>query len=206
MRRGLSLIELLTTTSIIAALSGMVLPVVGTVRTAALRAACANNLRQIACAALAYAADSDDCLPAAQNHGDDRPSTSPAWFHRLPEFIGARRADGGIFQCAGFHWQGAQRFANAEPKSLKMNHVLDWSPWPYRLGSWDDEAQLVFFIDGVARETGMGQWGHAYPTGVDASRHHGVANVAYLDGHVRGAPLPRGTTWDKTLQWEHRSE
>ncbi|MCC6415602.1 MAG: prepilin-type N-terminal cleavage/methylation domain-containing protein [Opitutaceae bacterium] len=65
-RRALSaftLIELLTVIAIIGILAAIVIPTVGSVREKAQRAVDANNLREIAKAAMIYATDNNDRLP-----------------------------------------------------------------------------------------------------------------------------------------------
>lgn len=58
-----TLIELLTVIAIIGILAAIVIPTVGSVREKAQRAVDANNLREIAKAAMIYAADNNDRLP-----------------------------------------------------------------------------------------------------------------------------------------------
>lgn len=203
-RHAFSLAELLVVISLIAMLVGMTLPAVTAVQAAAKRTACQANLRQVAIALVAYAGDYGDQLPAERNHGCEDPDHSSAWFARLPDYVDQQRADGGIFRCPSYRYVPSGRFANATPKSYKMNDYLDAVSGRrhYRLGTWASESDIVCFADGVAKETGQGQWGHLLPSGIDAGRHRGVVNVLYLDGHgLAMRSDDRGGGWIHALTW-----
>jgi prepilin-type N-terminal cleavage/methylation domain-containing protein/prepilin-type processing-associated H-X9-DG protein len=66
--RAFTLIELLVVVSIIAVLAGMIVPAVGLVQEAARASTCANNLRQVLSATVAYANDEEGRLPNADSY------------------------------------------------------------------------------------------------------------------------------------------
>lgn len=76
-RHAFTLIELLVVVSIIAVLAGMLLPALGIVQEAARASSCANNLRQVLSATVAYANDEEGRLPNAD------PYAGQAWNWRL---------------------------------------------------------------------------------------------------------------------------
>lgn len=185
-RRGLTLAELMVVIAIIAVLGSLVISAVGSARRSALTAACLSNLRQVGMAAVLYASEHNERYPAARNMGITDPARSPAWFYRLPPYVDMpdTRGRNTVFQSPTYRWRNPEIFTNASPKSYKMN---DWlgrhgrSPFPSILAI-PDAAQVVFFANAVAGETGMGQWGHLVPSGVDWERHGGRTTVLYLDG------------------------
>lgn len=66
---GFTLIELLTVIAVIGILAAIIIPTVGKVRETAQRAVDANNLRELAKAALLYATDNRDALPNPDQPG-----------------------------------------------------------------------------------------------------------------------------------------
>ncbi|UCH35026.1 MAG: DUF1559 domain-containing protein, partial [Armatimonadota bacterium] len=67
--RGFTLIELLVVIAIIAILAAILFPVFARAREAARKATCISNLKQISLAAIMYAQDYDEVLPAANFSG-----------------------------------------------------------------------------------------------------------------------------------------
>jgi prepilin-type processing-associated H-X9-DG protein len=208
-RQALTLIELTAVVAILGMLVGLSVPAVQGVMRYAVATRCLANLRQVGMAALTYADEWDGQLPAKSNFGIADPRRSPAWFDRLPPYadlpdVGRRTS---VFQCAGFHGAPAPDFTHAMPKSLKMNAYLDADRRArhYTLGSAHDESTIALFVDGVAKDTGMGQWGHCSRSGVDDSRHRGRINVLCCDGHAlttvalgKGEGAERGAN----VKWE----
>lgn len=205
-RTAFTLVELMMVVGITSVLAGLVSPAVISARRIAVRVACANNLRQLGTVAIAYAGDNDGQLPAAKRLDNETDQETPAWFFRLPQFIGRQDCKGGMnmFQCAGYHWTGPRIFENATPKSFKMNGYLekDGRPRRYVLGSAGDEAGIVLFMDGAAGETGMGQWGHAVYSSVEDDRHGGMANFLYCDGHTYATARPKKGEWGTAVKWK----
>ncbi len=200
-----TLAELLVVTAILGALAGIVLPAGSAVARFARRTVCASNLRQVGMCGMIYAQDWNGHLPAEGNGGVHDRERSPAWFDRLPGYLDDDRINGrGIFQCAAYRPTSPLIFCHATPKSFKMNSYLDalGRPRHYRLGRCRGEAEIVLFVDAVAGETGMGQWGYCPASAVTDQRHRGAVNVLALDGHtVTAATKPANGTWAETLTW-----
>jgi prepilin-type N-terminal cleavage/methylation domain-containing protein len=83
--RGFTLIELLVVIAIIAILAAILFPVFARAREAARKATCLSNLKQISLAAIMYAQDYDEVLPAASatgfatSHPIEPVSPQPTW-------------------------------------------------------------------------------------------------------------------------------
>lgn len=203
-RDGWTLAELLVAVAVLALLAGLLMPAATSVLRAARRAACLGHLRQVGLCVHAYAEDWDGLLPAEGNCGVQDPAKSPAWFDRLPPYVDDGSVRGrSIFQCPSFRWSGPQAFTNASPKSYKMNAYLDEAGRPrhYRLGSARREAEVVLFVDAVAGETGMGQWGHCLASAVTDERHPRAVNVLALDGRTLSTVPRQPGGWAAALTW-----
>ena len=187
LRSAFTLLELAICVTIIAVLVGMLLPVINLVKRAATRVACGSNQRQVGLAFVTYALDWDGSYPADSILGQRIAARSPAWFDRLPSYADESSLRGhSVFQCPGWKNAPPTVFLSASPKSFKMNAKLDDNGRShfYREGSVSDAADILLMVDAVAGETGMGQWGHAVPSGVTDIRHAGGVNVLCLDGHT----------------------
>ena len=206
-RYGVTLAEVLVVIAIIGALAGVFVPVGLQIRRYAVRVSCANNLSQLGVCVLMYAEEWNGRLPAEGAFGITNPAKSPAWFDRLPSYLDdAKVGMHSIFQCSGFRWSGSATFANAIPKSLKMNSYLDSAGRPrhYRCGSvrGSAEANVVLFVDAVAGDTGMGQWGHCVSSAVTDERHPGAVNVLCLDGRtLTVVSTPKDGRWSRAITW-----
>lgn len=103
---GFTLIELLTVIAIIGILAAIFIPTIGTVREKAQRAVDANNLREIAKAAMVYAGDNNDRMPD--------PGSTPA-----PSITGGEKLYvwAGLVAKSGALKDGGLYFANSDPKT-----------------------------------------------------------------------------------------
>jgi len=202
-----TLIEVLLVAAVVATLLGMTMPAVSGVRSLAQRTACMSNQRQIGLAVLAYAGDYDDRLPSARHLAGVPNAESPAWFQRLPPYVERKDVgvQGTVFHCPVWRYQPTGTFPNAIPKSLKWNDRLRAALGQphYRLGQWANEHEVLLLADGVAGETGMGQWGYLVPSGVDRDRHRGRVNLLACDGHSVSMRLLTGprVEADVHLRW-----
>jgi prepilin-type N-terminal cleavage/methylation domain-containing protein len=217
MSRGFTLIELLVVIVVLGILAGLLVPAIGQVRQSALRSNCISHLRQVAMTAFSYANDWEDQLPADRIiKTKETAATSPAWFHRLPEYLDL--ADTGpdrtVFHCPVWRLPptAVKPLAANYPRSYKQNDYLDFDAgtgtYQYnqatptnrhlRLSAVPDHAELLLFADGDLGQdgtTGPGQWGRLQESLVFFDRHRGRAVGVMLDGHTALAQEPIGFTW-----------
>jgi prepilin-type N-terminal cleavage/methylation domain-containing protein/prepilin-type processing-associated H-X9-DG protein len=84
-RRGFTMVELLVVIAIIATLMGLLLPAVQSVRAAARRTQCANNIRQVALGIIIYADAHRGRFPSRTHTGDE--DRHLHWIEQLAPFI-----------------------------------------------------------------------------------------------------------------------
>lgn len=203
-----TLTELLVVVSVFAILGSILVPIIGMVRTKTYSAVCANNLRQMHLATMAYADAWEGLLPADRAKVSESSLTSPTWFHRLPELLDLPDTgwDRTLFHCP--RWRTPANAINPlnknYPRSFKQNDYLeylaskpsgtyffgfgqtDFSHRHYRLGSTPDQRELLLFADAEFSgdgTTGMGQWGYMQESMLGFTRHGGQANGITIDGN-----------------------
>lgn len=83
--RGFTLIEMLAVIAIIAVLAAILIPVLGAARNSVHKSKCANNQRQLAMGALAYAYENNGRLPAT----DRSVTPNVRWMFQVGPYVGS---------------------------------------------------------------------------------------------------------------------
>jgi len=199
---GFTLIELLVVIAIIGILASILVPVVSNVRDSANTVECANDLRQMQMANMAYSQEHDGAyVPVEDLRGDeftDTPGTGGKWFankvyyaYRTPEelnrgswpdefFCPMSEADGNtsVARSYGYNVTGLN---NGDTKLRQFRQVQVINP-----------SKAIAFADALdwkIQQTGADLYSEAVsPTSklsfAVAYRHKGEANAVFWDGHV----------------------
>ncbi len=108
-RQGFTLIELLVVIAIIAILAAILFPVFARARDRARQASCTSNMRQIGLAAMMYAQDYDETLPAHYNFWMGDSSTR---YHGFYDGFAPYTMNEQIYICPSGHFERSNRRAN----------------------------------------------------------------------------------------------
>ncbi len=216
-RRAFTLIELLVVIAIIAILAAILFPVFARARENARKAKCQSNLKQLVSAALQYAQDYDECLFKCYQPSHLGASTL-RWYYTSDTNVGLlypyiKNAE--VFSCPTQNYYGANRAL-----------ALGGGTGIITMASIEQPAATVWLGDALPKggdpNTGMGpattqKGSELRPltaanlastgpgTACDARsllahRHSGMANIAFVDGHVKAMKSEATTSpedmWD----------
>jgi prepilin-type processing-associated H-X9-DG protein len=189
---GITLVELLVVLMLLGVLIALLLPAIQQSRQSARRLSCQSNLRQWALVVQRYASARNGELPRRGQGVQptvkfDRPQD---WFNALPPYLEqeplVRIKDVLPFR-AGEHsvWMCPEMPEADKPIyfSYGMNMWLSPSKAkkPDQIGKVGPTTTMVFMSEGNGAQCSLLPSDQPYSP---VARHHGLLNVAYLDGHV----------------------
>jgi len=232
-RKGFTLIELLVVIAIIAILAAILFPVFAQAREAARKASCQSNLKQIATAVMMYCQDFDEITPHTApdyNAWATKPVIpgSPGcpttrwllWQHLLYPYTkntGILTCPSSDYKyptpatCAGGAWYHPFGGYGGNTWVFNQNMSIFEKPADTIL-VLDNGSLTAKTVDGwpvAPNHYYLAWWGNAFGNNATTvhERHSGVANVAFMDGHVKAMkgsylrePLTGSTyTWTANL-------
>jgi prepilin-type processing-associated H-X9-DG protein/prepilin-type N-terminal cleavage/methylation domain-containing protein len=221
--RGFTLVELLVTITIIVVLAALSVIGINRMRSAAGNSNCISNLRQLAVAGLAYAAETGTYPP----YGRQPDGSNAYWFQVLAKDLGLDPGLGAAeierdpsfptcHECLKKH--NAQSFPRNNPiRTYAMNEYVArpernssglWTFPAIRVSQANNPSQTAFFMDGT-KVSGIywdsicriGEWRRA-----ENFIHGGKANIAFLDGHVESRTIADVPTDPAHKFWNPRAQ
>ena len=206
-RPGFTLIELLIVIAIIAIIMAVLFPVFAHVRERARQTTCASNLRQIGMATMQYVGDNDGLLFNAISEADDFGRTTH-WSFCSEQTLGTAdvRVDtscgplgpflksAGVWYCPSASGLKAADYYTAVPPAYGLNLAYVRAEisqgHPASLAQIPAPSETILIADSAFVSSGAATWARyvSLPSDREAGvhgRHSGMANVLWLDGHVK---------------------
>jgi prepilin-type N-terminal cleavage/methylation domain-containing protein/prepilin-type processing-associated H-X9-DG protein len=201
---GFTLVELLVVIAIVAVLAAILLAVFPRVRGMARRGDCTAHLRQLAQAAIMYAQDYDRRLVPARAGGAPPPSRGYTWCVLLQPHIRNEQ----ILICPNDPEPKPSRESTCLPHSYGINYQLTYNTgWgathlTTSLTHTRGYSETILFFDMRSEIEQMGASYLSHGLSRVAPRHEGLAQFAFLDGHVKA--LKPEATVDPVNMWAPR--
>ncbi len=182
-KRGFTLIELLVVIAIIAILAAILFPVFAKAREKARQASCQSNLKQCGLGIMMYVQDYDE----RYMYGWHVYSCSSTWEGFILPYVKNEQifacpsglSDGGVNASGAYSWvydhmRRAKLSSISRMGSPAEYYLCGDSYWQYWWGNPEDEAQMRLNLGLDSSDEGA-----------KATRHNGMANMCFADGHVK---------------------
>lgn len=186
-----TLLELLVVISIIALLTGLILPGLGRAKARSKTVVCLNNLRQWALGQQLYAGDNEDYLVPEGDPSPDRGVLRNGWYVLLPRQLGLEppydsqpwrtNPAAAVSSSSWICPSNTNRSNGLNLFHYCLNQHADGSgelDRPIRLGGVANPSVVVWMFDN-GRRAAVAQQNNVHP-----NLHQSGANFAFLDGHV----------------------
>lgn len=207
MKRGFTLIELLVVIAIIAVLAAILFPVFARAKEAAKKASCISNINQLGKGFLLYAGDADDKFPnMTEGLGGEQREGGWTYIEYFRTYSAGefKPEKGAIFpyvKSANIFVCPSDRDAQNAKQSYALNGCLAEPPF----ASGFERGRAMSWVQNTAAVMMLGEEGTApnldtnYTSGTNdgffhpefdhfTSRHSGLSNIIYVDGHAKTMP------------------
>lgn len=203
-RSAFTLIELLVVIAILAILAALLFPVFAQAREMARQISCASNTRQLALGILMYAENYDETLPpvayatsAREEAGKEDDESVVLWTEMVAPYLKNRQ----VLRCPSDPWSKENSYGLNELAFADLTDPGGLQVPVRSLAAFQTPAETVMLGElGVADDLRTARpdtyklVAPGYPLNDDAdarpsARHHGQADLAFIDGHQKAMRL-----------------